>query len=72
MCNRKRETTESTWDIPSALATISASTDSKGISLLPLNADEKIIIQPGKAIKGKELRILINKDPAIKKKSEEK
>jgi regulator of protease activity HflC (stomatin/prohibitin superfamily) len=36
------------------------------------NADEKMIIQPAKGIKGKELRVLINKDPAIKPKSEEK
>ena len=35
------------------------------------NADEKMIIQPAKGIKGKELRVLINKDPAIKPKSEE-
>ncbi len=36
------------------------------------NADEKIIIQPAKGLKGQELRILINRDPAIKPKSEEK
>jgi len=36
------------------------------------NADEKMIIQPAKGIKGQELRILINSDPAIKPKSEEK
>ncbi len=34
------------------------------------NADEKIIIQPTKGIKGEELRILINRDPAIKRKSQ--
>jgi len=33
------------------------------------NADEKMIIQPAKGIKGKELRVLINRDPAIKSKS---
>ena len=36
------------------------------------NADEKIIIQPAKGLKGQELRILINRDPAIRPKSEEK
>lgn len=36
------------------------------------NADEKMIIQPAKGIKGQELRVLINSDPAIKPKSEEK
>ncbi len=35
------------------------------------NADEKMIIQPAKGLKGKELRVLINKDPAIKPKFEE-
>jgi len=35
------------------------------------NAEEKIIIQPAKGVKGKELRVLINKDPAIKPKSEQ-
>jgi len=33
------------------------------------NADEKIIIQPGESAKSRELRILINRDPAIKKQS---
>lgn len=33
-------------------------------------ADEKIIIQPGKTARGKEVRISINRDPAIKPKSE--
>jgi regulator of protease activity HflC (stomatin/prohibitin superfamily) len=35
------------------------------------NADEKMIIQPAKGLKGQQLRILINSDPAIKPKSEE-
>lgn len=35
------------------------------------NADEKIIIQPTKGLKGQELRILINRDPAIKSQSEQ-
>ncbi len=34
------------------------------------NADEKIIIQPTEGTKGKEIRILLNRDPAIKPKSE--
>jgi len=29
-------------------------------------ADEKIIIQPTKGVKGKEMRILLNRDPTIK------
>jgi len=33
------------------------------------NSDEKIIIQPGESAKSRELRILINRDPAIKKQS---
>ena len=35
------------------------------------NADEKIIIQPTKGTKGKEIRIMLNRDPTIKPKSEE-
>ena len=35
------------------------------------NTDEKIIIQPTKGAKGTEIRVLINRDPAIKPKSEE-
>ena len=34
------------------------------------NADEKMIIQPTKGTKGREIRILINRDPSIKPKSE--
>jgi len=34
------------------------------------NADEKIVIQPGKTTKGNEIRIMVNRDPAIKSKSE--
>ena len=34
------------------------------------NADEKIIIQPTKGTKGREIRILLNRDPTIKPKSE--
>ncbi len=34
------------------------------------NADEKMIIQPAEAAKGRELRVLLNRDPAIKPKSE--
>jgi membrane protease subunit HflK len=33
------------------------------------NADEKMIIQPTKGTKGTEIRILLNRDPAIKRKS---
>lgn len=33
------------------------------------NADEKFIIQPTKGIKGHEIRVLINRDPTIKRKS---
>ena len=36
------------------------------------NADEKFIIQPAKGIRGREIRILLNRDPTIKSKSEEK
>lgn len=35
-------------------------------------ADEKMIIQPTQGTKGKEIRIMINRDPAIKKGSSEK
>ena len=35
------------------------------------NADEKMIIQPTKGTKGKEIRISINRDPAIKKQKDE-
>lgn len=34
--------------------------------------DEKMIIQPAKGAKGRELRILVNRDPAIKPESEKK
>lgn len=34
------------------------------------NADEKIIIQPAENVRGRELRILINRDPRIKPKSD--
>jgi len=34
------------------------------------NADEKIIIQPTEGTKGREIRILLNRDPTIKPKSE--
>jgi regulator of protease activity HflC (stomatin/prohibitin superfamily) len=34
------------------------------------NADEKIIIQPGHTASGTEIRVMINRDPAIKPKSE--
>ncbi|MBA7714375.1 hypothetical protein ES703_123397 [subsurface metagenome] len=34
------------------------------------NADEKMIIQPTKGTKGREIRILLNRDPTIKPKSE--
>ena len=33
------------------------------------NADEKIIIQPAEGTKGREIRVLLNRDPAIKPKS---
>ena len=36
------------------------------------NADEKIIIQPTEGTKGREIRLLLNRDPAIKPKSEKK
>ncbi len=36
------------------------------------NADEKILIQPGSTEGGTELRILVNRDPALKSKSQEK
>ncbi len=36
------------------------------------NADEKMIIQSTKGTKGKEIRISINRDPAIKKRKDEK
>ena len=35
------------------------------------NADEKIIIQPTKGTKGTEIRVLLSRDPAIKRKSEQ-
>jgi len=35
------------------------------------NVDEKIIIQPTEVTRGREIRILLNRDPAIKPKSEE-
>jgi len=35
------------------------------------NADEKIIIQPTEGTKGKEIRVLLNRDPMIKPKSEQ-
>lgn len=35
------------------------------------NTDEKMVIQPTESTKGKEIRILINRDPSIKPKSEE-
>lgn len=35
------------------------------------NADEKIIVQPTRGTKGREIRILLNRDPAIKSKSSE-
>lgn len=34
------------------------------------NADEKMIIQPTEGTKGKEIRVLLNRDPMIKQKSE--
>lgn len=36
------------------------------------NADEKFIIQPAEGIRGREIRILLNRDPTIRSKSEEK
>ncbi|MGA1979287.1 MAG: protease modulator HflK [Sedimentisphaerales bacterium] len=36
------------------------------------NVDEKIIIQPTEGTRGKEIRLLLNRDPTIKPKSEEK
>jgi membrane protease subunit HflK len=36
------------------------------------NVDEKIIIQPTKGTKGREIRLLLNRDPTLKPKSEEK
>ncbi|MDD5327314.1 MAG: protease modulator HflK [Phycisphaerae bacterium] len=36
------------------------------------NVDEKIIIQPTEGARGKEIRVLLNRDPKIKPKSEEK
>jgi modulator of FtsH protease HflK len=36
------------------------------------NVDEKIIIQPTEGAKGREIRVLLNRDPTIKPKSEEK
>jgi membrane protease subunit HflK len=36
------------------------------------NVDEKIIIQPKEGAKGREIRVLLNRDPTIKPKSEEK
>jgi len=36
------------------------------------NVDEKIIIQPTKGTRGKEIRVLLNRDPTIKPKSVEK
>jgi regulator of protease activity HflC (stomatin/prohibitin superfamily) len=35
------------------------------------NADEKMIIQPTEGTKGREIRILLNRDPTIKSKSDE-
>ncbi len=35
------------------------------------SADEKIIIQPAEGTRGKEIRVLLNRDPAIKSKSEQ-
>ena len=35
------------------------------------NADEKIIIQPTEGTKSREIRVLLNRDPAIKPKSEQ-
>ena len=35
------------------------------------NADEKIIIQPAEGTKGTEIRVLLSRDPAIKRKSEQ-
>jgi membrane protease subunit HflK len=34
------------------------------------NADEKFVIQPTEGTGGKELRVIINKDPSLKPKSE--
>ncbi len=36
------------------------------------NVDEKIVIQPTEGTKGREIRLLLNRDPTIKPKSEEK
>jgi regulator of protease activity HflC (stomatin/prohibitin superfamily) len=36
------------------------------------NADEKMIIQPTQGAQGREIRVLLNRDPAIKPKAEEK
>jgi regulator of protease activity HflC (stomatin/prohibitin superfamily) len=36
------------------------------------NVDEKIVIQPTQGNKGREIRVLLNRDPTIKPKSEEK
>ncbi|MHC4482226.1 MAG: protease modulator HflK [Planctomycetota bacterium] len=36
------------------------------------NADEKFIVQPTEGTKGREIRILLNRDPTIKPKSQEK
>ncbi|MHC4076174.1 MAG: protease modulator HflK [Planctomycetota bacterium] len=35
------------------------------------NADEKIIIQPSQTAKGREIRVLLNRDPAIKQKKQQ-
>ena len=35
------------------------------------NADEKIVIQPTEGAKGREIRVLLNRDPTIKPKSEQ-
>ncbi len=35
------------------------------------NTDEKMIIQPTEGTKGREIRVLLNRDPAIKPKSEQ-
>jgi len=34
------------------------------------NADEKIVIQPGRAKTGSEIRVLVNRDPSLRKKTE--
>ncbi|MHC4624996.1 MAG: hypothetical protein ACYS4W_13960, partial [Planctomycetota bacterium] len=36
------------------------------------NADEKFIVQPAQGTKGREIRVLVNRDPQIKPRSKER